>query len=198
MKEVKLINKEERVIRAIEIVNENLKGLQDVLSTIEEVGTIDLELICRFEKGLMLHELFHQLAEEYLAAMSPKPLENMAQMVIDDYRRRIPSDRSVHEQISQLKGLFSHFAYEIGGEEPDITKKGNYYAISDKQGKRLLDACKVKPTKLQSEYLSLLDAVTESKKDVLAFEKKNGVASAIGERYLMNPIYMEFLLENVK
>lgn len=197
MREVKLINKEQRVIRAIEILNGNLKGIQDVLSKIEEVGTVDLELICRFEKGLMLHELFSEKSEEYISAMNPKPLANMAQMVRDDYRRRIPSDHSVHEQIAQIKGLFSHFEYETL-EQPEITKKGNYYAISDKQEKRLMDACKVKPTKLQSEYLSLLDAVTDAKNKVQAFEEKNCVASAIGERYLMNPIYLESLLEGVK
>lgn len=197
MKEVKLINKEARIIRAIELVNGNLKGIQDVLSTIEEVGTVDLALICRFEKGFMLHELYAQRAEEYIDSMTPKPLENMAQMVRDDHRRRIPGDHSIHEQVSQMKGLFSHFTYEVG-EDPEITKKGNYYAISDKQERRLLEGCKVKPTKLQSEYIGYLDGLTAAKEAVRAFEEKNSVPAAIGARYMLNPACMESLLDSVK
>lgn len=197
MKEVKLLNKENRIIRAIEILNGNLKGIQDVLSTIEEVGVVDLALICRFEKGLMLHELYSQRADEYLAAMTPKPLANMAQMVRDDYRRRVPGEHSVHEQIALIKGLFSHFEYETL-EQPEIIKKGAYYAISDKQEKRLLEGCKVKPTKLQSEYLNLLDALTAAKEAVLAFEEKNSVPAAVGARYIANTICVEDLLAAVK
>lgn len=197
MKEVKLINKEARIIRAIELVNGNLKGIQDVLSTIEEVGTVDLALICRFEKGFMLHELYAQRAEEYIDSMTPKPLENMAVMVRDDYRRRVPGEHSVHEQIALIKGLFSHFEYETL-EQPEIIKKGAYYAISDKQERRLLEGCKIKPTKLQNEYLNLLDALTAAKEAVRAFEEKNSVNAAIGARYMLNPACMESLLDSVK
>lgn len=197
MKEIRLINKEQKVIRAIELVNGNFASLHDALAAIPEVQNIDLDLLCRFEKGLTIPQYFEELAEGYIASCTPAPLGSMKEAIKKDFADRAQTNQQLYDVLATAKGILSHFSYETN-EEVDLSRKGASYAISDNQERRLLEGCKVKPTKLQSEYLNLLDALTAAKEAVRAFEDKNSVNAAIGARYMLNPACMESLLDSVK
>lgn len=197
MKEVKLLNKEQKVIRAIELVNGNFASLHDALAVIPEVQDIDLDLLCRFEKGLTIPQYFEELSEMYIASCTPAPLGSMKAAIKKDFADRVPTNQQLYDVLATAKGILSHFAYETN-EEVDLSRKGRYYAVSHLQERRLLEGCKIKPTKLQGEYLNLLDGLTAAKEAVRAFEEKNSVNAAIGARYLANPACMESLLDSVK
>lgn len=197
MKEVKLLNKEQKVIRAIELVNGNFASLHDALAAIPEVQNIDLDLLCRFEKGLTIPQYFAELAEGYIASCTPAPLGSMKEAIKKDFADRVQTNQQLYDVLATAKGILSHFAYETN-EEVDLSRKGRYYAVSHLQEKRLLEGCRIKPTKLQSEYIGYLDGLTAAKEAVRAFEEKNSVPAAVGACYVLNPACLESLLESVK
>lgn len=186
MKKIELRGQRAAYVRAIEILNGNLSELENELAKVPEVGELTIELLHRLNNGLMLHELFADRAEEYIAECRPAPLESVKKIIREDFKSRIPSDMNVHDQIKMVHGLFSWFESQTG-EAHDIVRIGSTWQVSAAQQKRLIESCTVALSAKQATYLSLLDEVVAVKKKLADWEQENGIHSNIGIQYMSNP-----------
>lgn len=196
MKKIELKGQKAAYIRAFEILNGNLSELEKELTKVPEVGELTIELLHRFDGGLMLHDLFSARSEEYIAECRPAPLESVKKIIRKDFDSRIPTDRNIHDRINMVRGLFGWFESQTG-EAPDIVRVGNAWQVSATQQQRLLKFCTVELSAKQATYISLLDEVVAAKNKLAEWERENGIHPNIGIQYMSNPDTVYGLIQAV-
>lgn len=196
MRKIELKGQKASYIKAIDVLNTNLCELEKELAKVPEIENVTLELIQRFNNGLLLKDLFDELATTYIAQCRPAPLESMKNVIRKDFKSRIPADKNIHERIDMFRGLYGWFKSSTM-ELPDIVKLGNSWQVSATQQQRLIKSCTVELSAKQATYISLLDDVIASKRKLADWEQENRINRNVGMQYMADPDTVYGLIQAV-
>lgn len=195
-KTITLKNRINKIDNAVNILNSNLVELDKLIESLDEEIKLDEALIKRLNNGVSLDILYAELAEKYIEQVTPKPLESIKAIIRKDFADRVPTDQDTLEILRLFAGLLSWYRNETG-EEAELERKFGYYQISEKQIKRLKDACKATLTDSQAKYIDLLDtyrAAAQARRD---FEIANQIYGKVGDIFVSHSDDPEIILKNV-